>query len=644
MQCTLNYLLKLETELIAIKRHSGLAYGNRSAVLHHLNRPNEAVADVQLALKHKFPKNSEYKLHQRQGMCLMKLGRTREALRSLEKALETLPSAGAPGSKMPKKKRACLTRDIEAMIKELKSSAEGKESDGDSNGDELIPADENPVLAGAAAGLAVSTTGDPVRGRRVIAERAFKRGELLFSEEPFASVLLPENYSTHCHHCHKAFFVPIPCLKCTQSRYCSGECGARSWDSYHKFECSNLDLLHSVGVAHLALRLLLQCGNGRLRKAGGAFSGLKGGLDGYDAVLGLVEHAGSLPPEDLFQYAVTATLLTMMLEQRTDFFAGEDAVNQEHVTRFSGAVVLKHILQLICNASAIYEVGANNNEHNEGNVYSQSQYRIATAIYASASMMNHSCVPSVINDFRDGRRIVVRAVKDICGGAEVFNCYGPHASRQRKKERKECLLAQYNFDCECEACSSDVEHLDKFSAFLCGHCNGPIPRDRGQQRSTCSDCGRRQSVIEHVEGAFASHELFADGMEKLGRMDYSGAIAEFEACLKVRRNWMFECDESLVQVLDKLAECSALVEDYRSSAEYLGQTLKPVELRFGPDSVEVAHELVKLSDVLQAAEGLVQAEELKRHLKRAADIFRLHYGESNVHYKEVKGQLDRATK
>ena len=48
--------------------------------------------------------------------------------------------------------------------------------------------------------------------------------------------------------------------------------------------------------------------------------------------------------------------------------------------------------------------------------------------------------------------MVVRAVKDVAAGGEVFNCYGPHFRRMTRKERQEALSAQYSFTCRCEAC------------------------------------------------------------------------------------------------------------------------------------------------------------------------------------------------
>ena len=69
-------------------------------------------------------------------------------------------------------------------------------------------------------------------------------------------------------------------------------------------------------------------------------------------------------------------------------------------------------------------------DDDEGPVVNNSQYRIASAIYPSASMMNHSCDPTVINSFYN-HRLIVRAIKPVNAGDEVFNCYGPHFRHHR---------------------------------------------------------------------------------------------------------------------------------------------------------------------------------------------------------------------
>lgn len=64
--------------------------------------------------------------------------------------------------------------------------------------------------------------------------------------------------------------------------------------------------------------------------------------------------------------------------------------------------------QLICNGHAITKLGITEStqesltestppECRNGEVVSQEQVRIATAIFPSASMMNHSCDPNIIN-------------------------------------------------------------------------------------------------------------------------------------------------------------------------------------------------------------------------------------------------------
>jgi len=67
---------------------------------------------------------------------------------------------------------------------------------------------------------------------------------------------------------------------------------------------------------------------------------------------------------------------------------------------YVSSVLLKHILQLISNGHAITKINAIADKYNKyykNKLFLQEQDRIATAIYPSASMMNHSCDPNIIN-------------------------------------------------------------------------------------------------------------------------------------------------------------------------------------------------------------------------------------------------------
>ncbi len=53
----------------------------RSAALYHLSHYPDCLQDIDLALKYRYPKNLEHKLHQRKGQCLNKIGKHEEAIK-----------------------------------------------------------------------------------------------------------------------------------------------------------------------------------------------------------------------------------------------------------------------------------------------------------------------------------------------------------------------------------------------------------------------------------------------------------------------------------------------------------------------------------------------------------------------------------
>jgi hypothetical protein len=62
-----------------------------------------------------------------------------------------------------------------------------------------------------------------------------------------------------------------------------------------------------------------------------------------------------------------------------------------------GSRILRHIAQLICNGHAITKIDTNLLEKGFVNTRAEAKVRIATAIYPSASMMNHSCDQNISN-------------------------------------------------------------------------------------------------------------------------------------------------------------------------------------------------------------------------------------------------------
>ena len=102
--------------------------------------------------------------------------------------------------------------------------------------------------------------------------------------------------------------------------YCSDDCRWKSWEQYHQWECGRgLEIMHSIGIAHLGLRVVLKAGP--LSKLRARYTALKGktvmGVEGhygdktdnYEAVYHLVPHLEDMQTEDLFQYATVKITL-----------------------------------------------------------------------------------------------------------------------------------------------------------------------------------------------------------------------------------------------------------------------------------------------------------------------------------------------
>jgi len=601
----------------------------RSAALFHLGEYQAACDDISLALLNKYPKHLEYKLLLRKAQCLIRLAQYKEGLEALQQCQAALGI-----SKLSDDKKCEIVKDSNALTIEA-----GKLKSKSPVDTEACPPLElsNPDLPGASQKLGLEMSKDKVKGRFVTTEENIEVGEVLFSESPYSCVLLPPFYSSHCNQCLVKLVAPIACRFCTQTRYCSGSCRDTAWAGHHQHECGQLDLLHSVGIGHLAVRTVLTPGRDSLLSIKGA---VKAGTyhstssDPYSRVFNLQHHLDRLPVEEVFQYTLTAALLVTMLNKNTAFLSPERALTglpgklrpvkpgmevEDKVLNYMGGLILKHLAQLVGNAHAVTELL----EEDDGDVQ---QVRLATGIYPSASMMNHSCIPAIINSFT-GRKLVVRAVTTIKAGMEVTNCYGPHYRRHTYLERQEMLSNQYMFRCICKACTDRKErtHLDRFKAYQCKKCKEAVIDNK------CEECGEAWKKIDD--------EKF-DSIYAMIDSEQAADIDTLKDAEKVLSRELYCHHQTLARVRDRVARAEAARGEYAAAAGYLRQTLETTAARFGSDSIEFGHEMLKLTDVLAAlhVDGL-KTVNIVDGLKMAANIFGLQYGTNCKQFKEIEQKL-----
>ncbi|KAL8624076.1 hypothetical protein ACOMHN_019498 [Nucella lapillus] len=492
-----------------------LSLGNRSAALFHLKKFHSCLADIDNALEAGFPPTSLHKLLDRRGKSCLVLKQKRAATEAFQQAREALLTQ----STLQDKSRQDMVRLTDQFIAKCQTLPEMGENSGAESVENMV---HEPVpklkeasseILSAAEFLVLKE--EEGRGRGLYAKRDIKIGEVLIVEKPYASVVLPDYCQTHCHHCCTRCFGPLPCEKCVEVVFCSASC-RQAAQTYHTVECGLMDHLQKADVrlGHLALKMVAKAGYAYLKEQRHAFEDKtshdssvlgfdeKGVYDSenYPTMYHLVGHSDQRTVRNLWSRTLKAVFLVKCLEQ-TGFFPSQDSPAVEDRRQedlcYVGSHILRHLMMLPCNAHEVSEMGVNWQEP------SQSQtLEIGSAIYPVLSLINHSCDPSVVRHSY-GNVCVVRAIRGIAAGGELFDNYGALYPVMGKGDRQDHLQEQYYFTCQCAACVHDwplyMSIPKEVMNFYCGKCRGRVPVPGIQEASktdsmACQDCGHRQNI------------------------------------------------------------------------------------------------------------------------------------------------------
>ncbi|XP_071529241.1 SET and MYND domain-containing protein 4-like isoform X2 [Panulirus ornatus] len=613
-----------------------------------MGRYEEALQDMSRAEENGYPAALQHKVLTRRCHCCLILGKGDEAKTALESCKEYFQSVPVEAREKYEKAVADLEQKVMNLILTKKVT---------SSQDVL----EHPsLIQGESSYVKYMTSAFEMRvndkyGRHIVAADAVSKGSVVFMEKPYAAILLPEYLNTHCHTCFTPATNPVPCKYCCDAIFCKEECRelGRTW---HQYECGILHILSSVGIAHLALRVVLVAGwklycdirnettEGRIAGVGkkGVYNG-PNLTDGYRSVYHLMPHFESCLPEDQLQYCLAAVLLATAVHNKTDFpkHSEDESKCDEHIdVPQLACALMRHIAQLVSNAHAVTQIMASGFGQ-KSKTQQVLQKRVASAIYPTASLMNHSCKPNIINSFYKDL-LVIRTIQDVNPGDHINNCYGLHYCRQTRTERQESLRRQYFFSCKCLPCIQP-EYLQKeaaWSGFLCENCRGilswmdqgdPSGCDLGDSRGVllCLQCHKLQKPSTHlIETCSQVSLLHESGEEALRSNDIPTAVSHLRSAISLGSAVYQPENQYFVSIRDTLAQ--ALIEsgDYESCCMELKECLRVIESRYGPESVELAHELLKFADVLTLAATTKDKfqDEATRVKKRLDDIFTLNYG------------------
>ncbi|CAL7948204.1 unnamed protein product [Xylocopa violacea] len=627
-----------------------LAIANRSASLFYLDRYDDCLKDIELAIKLNYPKQLRYKLYLRAVQCYLKLGKQHLADETLRKLQEIIynPDYVTPSIKDNIEKKInevtvtqpCVQNVVQNTSNLLKLKSE-------------IRFEENVNFPHASA--IIDRKYIKELGRHVVANRFIKKGDILFLEKPVSFVLVNADAYNLCQNCNCSNTdIPVPCTMCLNTLYCNENCSNKAWSSYHCWECpgSQMELWKEIGIGHLALKVLLTCTT--------TMDKIK-----FNEMQNLVTNFDKLSIGVLTEFGIAAIMLTIYLFEYTNYFKTNDLedclmkkfynqsfnfdfniLTDDNKQLYISSLLLRYILQLIGNAHAITKPNALLRKDDSPMV---EEDIVATGIYCSASMMNHSCDPNIITMFVD-QYMVVRASRDILKNEEIFNCYGTHYRQMTTENRQKMLKSQYHFICKCKACTlPNLQYfVERFSAMKCQKCSGALCDIKNSIQ--CLDCGDKSQIYSSVE-IEQSKQIFEATQVLIDEGKPEKALDILKKCLHIQNAVLYKYNEDITDTLNLMGKIYIAMGCWLDSITCLENTLLPIRKRFGSSSMELVNQLNDLTDVCLIyleKELDITADAYKCTLQRTLmylneleEIASFNYGSWSTIYKDIKVKQEK---
>ncbi|XP_071440342.1 SET and MYND domain-containing protein 4-like [Hetaerina americana] len=658
----------------SLLRHSQRSAPSCELKSSSLNSKDDLCArDIKYALDLGYPQNLRPKLYRRLGHCLMKTHSYENAIDAFHAAEQGFGEVIIHKTKeeLHSLIEQCLVKLSEpvSLSRNLEIKYEEKDK---------FPFDSNSSLPFASSNLHIVK--DAKKGRCVYARKNIKAGDILFYEPAYVLSLKDEEKKRRCHFCSNSLLAPLPCYSCVKAIYCSFKCRDNAWKQYHSFECG-YKITNDLGwPPMLSLRAMLRAGdeleellttllkddgkakdNAAKNKCSNENSLYCQEKQLYERMNGLTTTIDKEEQWKSFLFVMAAVLLSYFLSENSKWKVAHSQIfsdnnGSEKLLQLLATLALKHLAQSAANnfvvrdlwsdEELLHKLGWKNQGSDTGvkvvKIDDDWHDVVASAVYVSSSMLNHSCKPNCTHSFYK-RYLIVKACVDIPEGKEVCIHYGQVYTRKGRKERQKFLKDNCFFDCDCEACSNPLKfNALKSRAYLCPECGGPFVKseemfgedEHGTFELCCLDCQKEANMLKQLDrGVDLGHMEYCFGMKKLRCNDVGKAVLHFQKCLEILQKFYYHENLALSQLMDKISFCFASQEKYNEALAYLISSLQILECNFGSNSLEVAFELQKLIDVILATMKIKDKKiEEGRHdqclgyINRALAIFNLHGG------------------
>ncbi|CAM9964393.1 unnamed protein product, partial [Phaeothamnion confervicola] len=310
------------------------------------------------------------------------------------------------------------------------------------------------------------------RGRCVIAERAFKSGEIVFCNLPFAVALHESQWSHRCNACFQRQSSELKrCSRCRAHFYCDKRCQQVAWRAGHRDECARLPALLAAlaakgGYAGAANALLLGRVEALRRAVGdGGDSGsslpaasrrgapIASTAADVDAMVSPLPSARRIDDDNDGMASLAAAAVASGLfsgsggsanggSGGTSSGAGDSAGGESSAETPAAAAAAA-----VAEATTLLGRFACNNF----GVLDGLMVSVAAGIYPAAALLNHSCAPNCVLSWEPRTAVlVVRTAAPVTPGEELCHAFVDAAAPTAA--RRMALQESYGFRCDCRRC------------------------------------------------------------------------------------------------------------------------------------------------------------------------------------------------
>lgn len=265
------------------------------------------------------------------------------------------------------------------------------------------------------------------------------------------------NFSYASYFCSKAMFCDATCRDKAMSSFHGGECRImKLLDSSQKL--GNMALLCFRTVLMTPLSSLLEC---LANEPSSTSEQLQS--SSYSSVFAQTPNSDQRQPGDLLKRTVSSLYLMLCLKFTGYFDSSKDvdemsdeSLKLTDVDLKIASLLLRHLQSASCNAYGINYVErkilCEDDEENEKHLKID---EIGGATFPMISTTNHNCNPNAYRINTPGKLCIVKAIREIEKGEEIFDSYGPLYLTEPRTERINKLQTQYQFRCNCLPCKDN---------------------------------------------------------------------------------------------------------------------------------------------------------------------------------------------